>query len=169
MAQEFFIKSADLEAKIRQLLPSQGGLGAGQDLTATTQIVPIVDLTETAEGSNVRADLQTAFSHNNSNIVETTNTTNTLITNTGYWRIFGVNSFTGAGVSAIFLVDSAGTAKDIYRNGGLAGYVDNIPFDFNVFLSAGDELRVQTNATTITARVAYRQIADIDGNLIQPT
>ena len=54
MAQEFFINSETLETKVRQLLPSQGGAGAGFDLSATTQIVPIIDLTESAEGSNIR-------------------------------------------------------------------------------------------------------------------
>ena len=62
MGQEFFVKSADLEQKVRELLPSQGGLGAGFDLSASTQIIPTIDLTESAEGSNVRADLQTALS-----------------------------------------------------------------------------------------------------------
>jgi len=54
LGQEFIINSAALENKINQLLPSQGGKGAGFDLSASTQIVPIVDLTETAEGSEVR-------------------------------------------------------------------------------------------------------------------
>ena len=78
MGQEFFIKSADLESKIRELLPSQGGLGAGFDLSASTQIVPIVDLTESAEGSNVRADLQTALSFNDITSFDVGNTIQTL-------------------------------------------------------------------------------------------
>ena len=41
MGQEFFIKSDNLEQKIREILPSQGGLGAGFDLSASTQIIPI--------------------------------------------------------------------------------------------------------------------------------
>ena len=50
MAQEFTIKSADIEDKINQLLPSQGGFAPGVDFSASTMVVPIVDLTETAEG-----------------------------------------------------------------------------------------------------------------------
>ena len=73
MGQEFFIKSSNLEDKVRNLLPSQGGLGAGLDLSASTQIVPIVDLTESAEGSNLRQDLQTSFGFNS----ETYNVFNT--------------------------------------------------------------------------------------------
>ena len=64
MAEEFTIKSEQIEAKINQLLPSQGGYGAGLDFSASTMVIPIVDLTETAEGSQLRQDLQTAFSYN---------------------------------------------------------------------------------------------------------
>ena len=66
MGQEYFINSQELEDKIRQLLPSQGGAGAGFDLSASTQIIPVIDVTESAEGSDVRADLQTALSFNSS-------------------------------------------------------------------------------------------------------
>ena len=62
MAQEFTIKSQDIEDKINQLLPSQGGFGAGVDFSASTMVIPIVDLTETAEGSALRQDLQSAIS-----------------------------------------------------------------------------------------------------------
>ena len=85
MGQEFFVKSDTLESKVRELLPSQGGLGQGFDLSATTQIVPIVDLTESAEGSNVRADLQSALSLNDITAFQVSNTTSTLINNTGYF------------------------------------------------------------------------------------
>ena len=62
MAQEFTIKSQDIEDKINQLLPSQGGQGAGIDFSASTMVIPVVDLTETAEGSSLRQDLQTSLS-----------------------------------------------------------------------------------------------------------
>ena len=77
MGQEFFIKSSNLESKVRSLLPSQGGQGAGFDLSASTQIVPIVDLTESAEGSNLRQDLQTAvdFATTRTAITNASNTT----------------------------------------------------------------------------------------------
>ena len=36
MAQEFTINSTAIESKINQLLPSQGGFGAGVDFSAST-------------------------------------------------------------------------------------------------------------------------------------
>ena len=62
MAEEFTIKSQQIEDKINQLLPSQGGYQPGVDFSASTTVIPIVDLTETAEGSALRQDLQTAIS-----------------------------------------------------------------------------------------------------------
>ena len=41
MGQEYFIKSQDLESKVRELLPSQGGIGAGFDRDWETQAVEI--------------------------------------------------------------------------------------------------------------------------------
>ena len=91
MGQEFVINSADIEAKINQLLPSQAGFGAGVDFSASTTVIPIVDLTETAEGSSLRADLQAALSHDSTTTFSITNATNTVITNTtGYWRVFWI-------------------------------------------------------------------------------
>ena len=54
MAEEFTIKSAQIENKINQLLPSQGGFQPGVDFSASTMVMPIVDLTERAEGSSLR-------------------------------------------------------------------------------------------------------------------
>ena len=88
MGQEFFINSQQLEDKIRQLLPSQGGAGAGFDLTASTQIIPTIDLTESAQGSNLRADLQTAIDFANTPF-SVSGTTTTIISSTGFFRVFG--------------------------------------------------------------------------------
>ena len=79
MGQEFIIKSPDIESKINQLLPSQGGFGAGVDFSASTTVIPIVDLTETAEGSNLRVDLQSALSLASITHNTVDNTTTTLV------------------------------------------------------------------------------------------
>ena len=96
MGQEFFINSQQLENKVRTLLPSQGGAGAGFDLSASTQIIPIIDLTESAEGSNLRQDLQTSLSHDSVTAFAVNNATTTIITNTGYFRLFGCCSITSS-------------------------------------------------------------------------
>lgn len=172
MGQEFFIKSSDLESKVRQLLPSQGGLGAGFDLTASTQIVPIVDLTESAEGSNVRQDLQTAFSFTNTTAFEISNTTSTIINNTGYYRVLGqITARLTTDTNQLRLTD--GVTTKVLVNGSYpassATISEVINYDFNIFLAAGQSLVGESGGTTLPIRGITRQIADIEGNLIQPT
>ena len=174
MGQEFFVKSADLENKVRQLLPSQGGLGAGFDLSASTQIIPVVDVTESAEGSNLRSDLQTALSLNTITAFSVSNTTTTIINNTGYFRIFGsFNSLNASSdrTGSIEITDGA-TNKDIIQYKVIATSAEKtnivVPFDFNVFLEAGHSINMTTNAGDTSLIGSTRQLASIDGTLTNP-
>ena len=167
MAQEFQINSSAIESKINQLLPSQGGFGAGVDFSASTMVIPIVDLTETAEGSNVREDLQTAFSLNAITSFAVNNTTTTLVSTTGYYRVFGIMSFAGAGTGFLQLTDGI-TTKRLIDNFSIAGGIYAVPYDFTIFLQAGVSLQGFSNATAVTVGGTTRQIADISGNLINP-
>ena len=174
MAQEFFINSSELETKIRELLPSQGGAGAGFDLSASTQIVPIIDLTESAEGSNVRQDLQTALSFDSTTAFNANNQTVTIINNTGYWRVIGTSSLAslaGADSTNQFELSDGATDKIIYIHrvfGSSATTTTSVSFDFVVFLGAGDSLKVTSNREAADIGGSFRQIAAIDGSLTNP-
>jgi len=171
LGQEFFINSQELENKIRTLLPSQGGAGAGFDLSASTQIIPIIDVTESAEGSNLREDLQKAISFKNSTTQNTiTVTTDTLTTTTGYWFLRVVSGMGSANtVNKIFINDGA-SDKIIFQHrtntGSLTGFVTQ---SFIVFLSAGDTLSQSIDNANNTLSTTFRQIATIDGLLVDPT
>jgi len=173
MAQEFTINSSAIESKINQLLPSQGGFGAGVDFSASTMVIPIVDLTESAEGSDVRQDLQTAFSLNSATAFSVANTTTTIVTTTGYYRVFGavsVKTATGVTSTGKFIVTDGVTSKTLINFRGIIGttsqFIDN--YDFTVFLSAGDSLQASSSDANMFLEGATRQIADISGNLINP-
>lgn len=172
MAQEFTINSSAIESKINQLLPSQGGFGAGVDFSASTMVIPIVDLTETAEGSDVRPDLQTAFSHNAISAFAVSNATTTIVNTTGYFRVFGsYGSSSGTSASSFILNDGA-TNKiliefNVFGSGNSTSYVDT--YDFIVFLGAGDSLIAKTSTTSSSLDGCTRQIADVSGNLVNPT
>ena len=174
MGQEFIIKNTVLEDKINQLLPSQGGSGAGVDLSASTTIIPIVDLTESAEGSNLRVDLQTAISHGSADPFSVQNTTTTIINTTGYYRVFGAvssNNNNAGSHSALFQLTDGFTNKIIWQV--LNPNVTNegtiaINFDFIVFLAAGDSLSASSSTAESFIIGSTRQIADINGNLVNP-
>ena len=172
MAQEFTIKSQDIEDKINQLLPSQGGFGAGVDFSASTMVIPIVDLTETAEGSALRQDLQSAISFDQATTFNVSNTTTTVLNTTGYYRIFGNSSLTVTATAekAEFILNDGTTDKTIY-----AVDVDNLTvetpvtvnFDFIIKLAAGDSFKISAGLRTNVVG-SLRQIADLSGNLINP-
>ena len=175
MAQEFTIKSTQIEDKINQLLPSQGGAGAGIDFSASTMVIPVVDLTETAEGSGLRQDLQSAFSHTTSNGFLVSNTFTTVINTTGYWRILGtisVRAGTSSSESGTFSITDGTTNKTIT---GLVVDATTVTsaivsenYDFIVKLEAGDSLGVFSSSTTVNCIGSIRQVADVNGNLINP-
>ena len=173
MGQEFIIKSQKLEDKINQLLPSQGGFQAGVDLSASTTVIPIVDLTESAEGSNLRQDLQVALSLTSCTPFSVTNTTSTLINTTGYFRIRGNYQGTnpgGVNTNTIQITDGTTTkildtfvADNVGGNGNIY-----LPFDITVFLEAGDSVTATSASTLFRITGTTRQIADISGNLVNP-
>jgi len=173
MGQEYFINSQNLEDKIRQTLPSQGGAGAGFDLTASTQIIPIIDLTETAEGSTLRQDLQSAISFNKATAFSVSNATSTIITNTGYWRLIGsINTHTsGSNMKSSIILNDGATDKIVYATNVLAPGSGNatiaLNFDFIIFLEAGHSCKV-TAAAASAVDGSFRQIAAIDNTLINP-
>ena len=171
MAQEFTIKSAAIEDKINQILPSQGGFQPGVDFSASTMVVPIVDLTETAEGSSVREDLQTALTHNNATTTFTSNTTNTIVNTTGYYSVNFSITVVGnntTNLSAFLAINDGTTDKIVYQYSypiatGQASIRDKIV----VKLEAGDSLKAVA-ASQMILNTTTRQIADISGNLINP-
>ena len=175
MGQEFIIKSQNLEDKINQLLPSQGGFQAGVDLSASTQIIPIVDLTESAEGSNFRADLQSAHSFISATTFSVNTTETTLINTTGYYRVAGsaagVSSSSTTYTGKFNIKDAALTSKTLYNyviQASTNAVPIFFPFDFIVFMQAGDILTAVTSVNTFSFQGSTRQLADISGNLTNP-
>ena len=173
MAQEFTIKSEQIESKINQLLPSQGGFGAGVDFSASTMVIPIVDLTETAEGSSLRQDLQSSFSLTSATSFNVSNTTSTLVNTTGYFRFFGTSSLlinSGLGSSNISVTDGLTTKKIFEHSMSATAEVSGIsvPFDFIVLLQAGDSVTATTNSTRNIICGSSRQIATLSGDLVNP-
>lgn len=176
MAQEFTIKSPQIEDKINQLLPSQGGFQAGVDFSASTMVVPIVDLTESAEGSSLRADLQSAISHDTMTTFSIQGvSTSTIVNTTGYWRVFGVcNIRTNSSdpVRGALQINDGTTVKKLIEFDTIT--VDSdldqaFPqFDFIIKLAAGDSLEGTCDNGFAFLKGCVRQLADVNGNLVNP-
>ena len=173
MAQLINITSEALQATIRRLLPSQQGFG--EDLQATNVVTPIIDLTPTAEGSILPRDLGNALAFGSQTSFSATNSTSTIINSTGFFRIFGVSSINGSGsgvrLNNIQATDGA-TSKNIWkheiRNSGSYG-TQGILIDVIVFCAAGESITVTSNNSDNTIAGSTRQVADVNGNLVNPS
>lgn len=167
------VNSEELQTQIRDLLPSQNGFGS--ELQASNVIMPIIDLTATAEGSRLPESLQTALGYGSQTTFSISNTSQTLANSAGFYRIYGqstVKADNAAGKSAKFeLTRSPSPAKIIWEIETLAISSNSIVtqlFDLIVWLTPGDTVDAVTTADAIMTG-SIRQIATSDGSLVQPS
>lgn len=164
------VTSEALQLKLRQLLPSQQGFGT--DLSASDTIIPIIDLTASAEGSDVRQDLQTAIAFGSQTAFRGRNNTVTIANTAGFFRILGnVTSFSGgSSVAATINITDGLSSKQLFEfslNGPTDVGFSNI-FDFNVYLNTGESITATSNNNNAYIVGSSRQIADVNGTLVQP-
>jgi len=167
------VTSEALQLKLRQLLPSQQGFGT--DLSASDTIIPIIDLTQAAEGSDVAESLQTAIAFGSQTAFNATNSTVVIANTVGFWRITGAMTIYTTNSAAICtLRGSDGVSNKTYYE-WVANASSTTPvfttetFDFTVFLGTGERIEAVTNFTRAYLVGSARQVADANGKLIQPS
>jgi len=173
MAEVIPVVSDELQATIRRLLPSQRGFG--EDLQASNVILPIIDLTATASGSNVPAYLTNALSFGSATTFVANGSSVALAATTGFWQVTYTSSvaYTTAGtVQNRFQITNGLTTKDIwYHRCGPAGsgaLSSAVGGELIFFIDAGDTITANSSSGGATIAGSYRQIADSNGNLINP-
>ena len=166
------VTSEALQAQIRTLLPSQEGFGT--DLMAQNVIVPIIDLTSAAEGSTVPQYLQTALAFGSQTTFVFNNNSGVIANTTGFWRLklnMAVTSNSGSVDNVQLRMSDGLSTKTIYEmigGTGATGYA-SIDLDFTVFLAAGESISGSTNASTTFMAGSVRQVADVNGVLVNPS
>ena len=173
MAEIVPVVSEALEAQVRALLPSQRGFG--QDLQASNVIVPIIDLTPAAEGTTTPEFLQRALAYGSQTTFNVTSGTTTIINTPGFYQIDGQANLDLNNVNAVFCriaINDGVSDKQIY------GLSKNTATSFNeylgetfqliVFLRSGDSVKVSVG-TGGQGIGSYRQIADVNGVLVNPS
>jgi hypothetical protein len=166
------VTSEALQLKIRQLLPSQDGFGA--DLAAQNVIVPIVDLTAAAEGSEVRESLQTAIAFGSATEFDVANTTTAIANTAGFYRVIGVSSaLSTVGAFCEIVMGDGSSEKTLWIHNATSSGSSNMyateSVDLVFFLRAGDTLSIRTNNSEAKLGGSIRQIADSSGTLVQPS
>lgn len=173
MAQIIPIVSDALQATIRRLLPSQSGFG--EDLQAQNVIVPIIDLTPSAEGSAIGTDLQQAIAFGSQTAFNAAGGSDIVANTPGFYRIWGVAQVTpspsGSG-SCTFTMSDGLSVKTVWGLSSAANGNNSevaASFDFVVFLAAGESITaVSSNGGNIMTG-SSRQIASVTGELVNPS
>lgn len=172
MAQIIPIVSEALQSTIRRLLPSQNGFG--EDLQAQNVIVPIIDLTPSAEGSSIPESMQTALNLGGSTAFAISGAATTIASNAGFHRVLGsicLPRDSASNLTAFFSITDGLTSKNVYgiefQLGVDAGAVA-IPFEFTVYLNSGDSLVGTSNSGKVHIVGSSRQIATSTGELVNP-
>lgn len=172
MAQLIPIVSDALQSTVRRLLPSQSGFG--EDLQASNVIIPVIDLTGTAEGSQIGTNLQTAFSFADVNSFAASNGTDVIANTPGFWRIFAavnVKITSGSNPQASFTMSDGLSVKTLWNAFYQSASTDTAgayALDFVVYLNAGESISCTTNDLGAKITGSAIQIADTNGNLSNP-
>jgi hypothetical protein len=163
------ITSESLQARLRALLPSQQGFG--DDISASNTIIPIVDLTDSASGATTPESLQQALSFSDITEFNVTgnSTVQTLINTTGFWLLTFSSVCTATGSECTLRFKNGSTTKRFFRQRQGADKGTALNGQFILFLQAGDQVEAFTGNTNSVLLVAVRQIADINGVLVNPT
>lgn len=170
--QNYEIVNPGLETQVAALLPSVAGYGG--NLRATNTIIPIVDLTAAAEGSNVPESMQQALAFGSQTAFACNNSTVVVANSPGFYRIIGTGHITSDNSTDIFnsftMTDGISVKtvikQQVYHSG--RGNSD-WNFDFIVFLDAGDSISAVSSNVLTFLNGSSRQIASIDGTLVTPS
>ena len=151
-------------------MPSQQGFT--EDLQATNVITPIIDLTPSAEGDELPIDLARAIAFGSQTAFDVSNTTTTIINNTGFYRVFGVSNIScnAGGQQCRFDMTDGLSTKQVWSHEFAAATEAQtaVEFDFVVFLASGESISCTTASTNSVLAGSTRQIADVNGNRVNP-
>lgn len=171
MAQITSVTSELLQAKIRDLLPSQQGFG--EDLQATNVITPIIDLTAAAEGTTTPVGMQQAIAFGSNTNVKINNGTAVLINTPGFYRFVGTSNLTittGTQENTISMSDGLSNKNVWFHTIASTGSNNScvsLNVDLIIFTRSGDTVSLVAGGTGFFAG-SVRQIADVNGNLVNP-
>ena len=167
------VTSEALQLKLRQLLPSQQGFGT--DLSASDTIIPVIDLTAAAEGSDTPEYLQRAQAFGSQTAINAANSTVVVANSPGFYQITGVVNLyeiVSDPRNVQFVLNDGSTDKIIYDFDTITSSTSRsahcVFIEFVIFLAAGESCSVTANVFAQFSG-SVRQVADVNGTLVQPS
>jgi len=167
--QNYEIVNPGLETQVAALLPSVAGYGG--NLRATNTIIPIVDLTAAAEGSNVPESMQQAIAFGSQTAFEVVNTSTVIANVPGFYRAVGVlnvNDVSGSFGGGFTMTDGL-SVKQVWASLGPGTVTLGVaPFDLIFYVDTGVSLTAFSDGAGAVIAGSVRQIATSDGTLVTP-
>jgi len=169
----FQFRKEAIEEDLNTNFPSQGQGNPPLYYSLSEVVVPTYSINSVAEGSGLPENLQTAWDFSTGSASRTqTDGTTTEINNTGFWKVSinaGVVTNTANSRARLQISDGLGTKtvfdfKQVLGTGLDAEAVETIV----VFLRSGDSLISVMGTNNCSLNISYRQIADVNGNLVNP-
>ncbi len=170
----FQFRKEAIEEDLNSNFPSQGQGNPPLYYSLSEVVVPTYNINNVTEGTSLPENLQSAWDFSTGHTEITGATTTTIINNPGFWKVdltLTMEYGTAKRVGRLQLTDGLST-KTIWELGGIvaAGSVDSTSTDNSivVFLRSGDSLTATTQNPVTIMNVWYRQIAQVNGTLVNP-
>lgn len=169
----FQFRKESIEEDLNSNFPSQGQGNPPLYYSLSEVVVPTYSINQSAEGSGLPENLQTALDFATGH-QRSANSTDVFIDTPGFWLIdTAITMFNVSGVDALgsISISDGLSTKKIYQLSafgsstiqGLAANQER----FVVFVRSGDEVS-QTATGTVQINTVYRQIAAVNGDLVNP-
>ena len=172
----FQFRKEAIEEDLNTNFPSQGQGNPPLYYSLSEVVVPTYSINSVTEGSGLPENLQTAWDFSTgSQLINSTSQT-TVISNTGFWLVdltasinldapaintWQINIFDGVSSKPIWAASSNGNGSGSDRS----NVIEN---KFVCFLRSGDSMRARCGQANFPIDIWYRQIADLNGNLVNP-
>ena len=173
----FQFRKEAIEEDLNTNFPSQGQGNPPLYYSLSEVVVPTYSINQAAEGSILGENLQTAWDFSTGH--QTVNSTSlvNVISNTGFWlvelQITARTTQTGAvAINGGIALNDGSSTKIIFQASSVASGSTNTDQILNwkgvVFINSGQTLQAQAQTAQNIVNVQYRQIADLNGNLVNP-
>lgn len=162
--------SENFQRSFRNTFPSQ--TSTGRDLHVSDVVIPVVDFTPTTATTSLPFELLTAQNPNTTyTSVSSAGVIVDISATAGFYKLYsGVISDASFGFSQLFLEDTSGTQSVQFLRTSAGNVVQKTDF---LFIPLDSTLKSNTyagaGASTFRLDILLTSIADVNGNLIQPS
>jgi len=169
----FQFRKEAIEEDLNSNFPSQGQGNPPLYYSLSEVVVPTYSINNVAEGTSLPENLQTAWDFS-TGFKSVRSGTQTIANTPGFYSVSLTCQISDPVANELIRVDLSDgfTTKPVWflenSVGGSQLGLSAVSGSFVCYLRSGDTLTIQSSGADALASVWYRQIADVNGNLVNP-